>query len=1152
MNVFDLMAKISLDKSEYDNGLKDADREASSFGTKIGNGLATAAKIGAAAIAGASTAVGAMVKQSVAAYGEYEQLIGGAQLMFGEGYDFVAAKAKTAYKDVQLSQNEYLKQVNGFAVGLTTALGGNGQAAAELANDIVKAEADIVAATGNSAESVQNAFNGIMRGNYMMLDNLGLGIKGTKAGMQEVIDTVNKYNEAQGQATNYTIENTADAQKALVQYVEMQGMAGYASAEAAGTIQGSMASVKAAWEDLLSSMAQGTSGNRSILNFVEVASATMETLLPTVEKALFGVSKLVSSVAPIIARELPNLIDAILPNMLSAAVSLVTGIATALPDILTILTNAVMNALPDIIDAIIQIAPQLVLAAMTITTQIVAALPEIITLITDKLPELVTQIADVVSDNAPAFLAAGVALVTALGDGILSMVGLLDTDMTKDIDSVLKKAQEKLPQFLEKGVAFIEKMALGLLRALPTIVNNLSTIISKLFSFIVSNLPQFLEKGADIVIKIALGLIKALPQIIQSLGTMLTSMLTTIVQNLPKFIESGMKIIAQLIVGLVKAIPSIISTIGQLAIQIVNMLMATNWISIGKNIVEGLINGVKAMGSVFINAIVDLGKKALENIKSFFGIHSPSTVMRDQVGKQLALGVAEGVTKNESKAVKAMQEMGEKILSAAEKNLSNYKVYHDMSLQDEAEYWNEIRQKVAEGTQARIDADKKYFDAQKKYEEALKDLYKKLKEDEEKRQENIKKLKEKAYDVTKKFNEKYSETYNKMLDDLEKAQDKYNNGVAKLNEKLKENISKTEEDLAKDISKINEDMQKDIDKINEKYNQTIESRSKAIMGFTSLFDAVKKDEAIGKDILIGNLKDQVASLEDWDKQLDSLADRIGQENPLMQAIQSMGISSTETLKELNKMTDKELKEYVELYNKKQEIANARAIQENAALRQQSDAEIEAIQKDGESKIKAAQEKADELIKQYREQAEKDRKALQEELEKTTSEVKAEAEHEMDVLQRQYTEDMKELTETLGELGEGAGKSMMDGMAEGIQTRDSYVTEVARAAARRAYRAAMAELDIHSPSKKFAWLGRMIDEGFIQGIKQGAVKIESQIHDTFGMNDLTSSIKTSRVANVGNRGYNQIINITSPTALTPYEVARQTRNATKNMVLAMGV
>lgn len=158
MNLFELFIKIGVDDQASD--------KISSMSDKLAGGLKTAAKVGTAAVATAAAGIAAITKNAVENYAEYEQLVGGAELMFGEAFDSVMQKSQEAYKTVQMSQNEYLQQVNGFATGLKTALGGNEQAAADLAHKIIKAEADVVAATGNSQEAVQNAFNGIMKSNF--------------------------------------------------------------------------------------------------------------------------------------------------------------------------------------------------------------------------------------------------------------------------------------------------------------------------------------------------------------------------------------------------------------------------------------------------------------------------------------------------------------------------------------------------------------------------------------------------------------------------------------------------------------------------------------------------------------------------------------------------------------------------------------------------------------------------------------------------------------------------------------------------------------------------------------------------------------------------------------------------------------------------
>lgn len=287
MNVYELSASIVLNTGDFEESLNRAGQQTSAFGDVLKANLVSEAVIsGVKKIASAVVDVG---KASLAAYGDYEQLVGGAQLMFGDAYDYISQRSRQAYKNVQMSQNDYLRQVNGFAVGLKTAMGGNAKAAAELADKIVTAEADVVAATGNSQEAVQNAFNGIMKNNYTMLDNLQLGIVPTKEGFQSLIEKVNEWNEQNGRLTNYTIDNLADCQQALVDYIDMQGLSGYAAMEAADTLQGSVSSVKAAWEDLLSAI--GTGDENNVKNatdaLVDSLSAAAENIVPIV-KDIFG------------------------------------------------------------------------------------------------------------------------------------------------------------------------------------------------------------------------------------------------------------------------------------------------------------------------------------------------------------------------------------------------------------------------------------------------------------------------------------------------------------------------------------------------------------------------------------------------------------------------------------------------------------------------------------------------------------------------------------------------------------------------------------------------------------------------------------------------------------------------------------------------
>ena len=450
MNVFSLFAKIGLDTKDYEAGLKDSKGKFNNFADglkdaagKVGDVLLGIGKAAAAGVAAAGTALTALTKQSLDAYSEFEQLEGGTKLMFGDAADFIIQKSEEAFKTVQLSQNEYLEQVNGFAVGLKTALGGNEQAAAELADKIVSAEADIVAATGNTQEAVQNAFNGIMKTNYTMLDNLMLGITPTKEGMEEVIDTVNKWNAANGEATEYMIDNLADVQSALVDYVKMQGLAGYASKEAGSTITGSIASVKAAWQNFLT-------GNGTIEDFTAMLIPTVENIREKLDviipRITEGLTELIDQVSPYI----PDLIEETLPTIIKGASTLITGLSKRLPQLVTAILPSLTQGVVDVSVALVGVLPDLI-------SSLSHTIPIVVRTIMSKKDELLQTGKDIIAAVFPEGID---------GETVKKIVGKSDEIINKLIDGLLSDESitaflEAAPKLLDNIGDAIEKVLLG-------------------------------------------------------------------------------------------------------------------------------------------------------------------------------------------------------------------------------------------------------------------------------------------------------------------------------------------------------------------------------------------------------------------------------------------------------------------------------------------------------------------------------------------------------------------------------------------------------------------------------------------------------------------------------------------------------------------
>ena len=570
MNLLDLFVKISVQDEASEN--------VETLSGKFKNGLATAAKVGAAAVGAAATGIAVLTKNALNNYAEYEQLVGGAKLMFGEAYDYIADKAKNAYSTVQMSQNDYLQQVNGFATGLKTALGGNERAAAELADRIINAEADVVAATGNSQEAVQNAFNGIMKSNYTMLDNLQIGITPTKEGFQEVIDKVNGWNDANGRATAYQIENLADCQSALVDYIEMVGMQGYASREAADTIQGSVASMKGAWSNLLTGIADDNADFMALTgNFVDSVVAVGKNIIPRISVILGGISQLVSSASTTIIPMVITTITDNLPMLLQAAVTLVGALGQGIIDNLSAITQAAIDILFFLANGLIENLPTLIDGIVQVTLTIVQMLTS---------PDFLTQL-------------------------------------------------------IETAILLIMTLAQGLIDAIPQLIAAVPLIIGNLLAAIIVELPNIIQMGIDLLFALIDGIIQCIPELVAAVPTLIIAFINGIVNNLDKIILAAPQIIVSLITGIIGAIPELVAAVPRIIAAIADTIRKYDWGGIGKNIVQGLKNGIAGMWGNIKNWFNDKVNSLVSGVKRILGIHSPSKVFAG-IGGFMAEGLGEG------------------------------------------------------------------------------------------------------------------------------------------------------------------------------------------------------------------------------------------------------------------------------------------------------------------------------------------------------------------------------------------------------------------------------------------------------------------------------------------------------------------------------
>lgn len=484
LELFRLLGTIAIQNKDANEALEETSEQGEKTQNKLGNAFdkigSAAVKVGkvvAAGMAAGGAALVAIGKQAVESYAEYEQLVGGSQLMFGEAYDFIADKAANAYKNVQMSANDYLQQVNGFSVGLKTALNGDAKAAAELADKIITAEADIVAATGNSQEAVQNAFNGIMKSNFTMLDNLQLGITPTKEGFQEVIDKVNEWNAANGKATSYVIDNLADCQAALVDYVAMQGLAGYAANEGAATISGSIAAMKASWQNLLTGMADENQNLDALFSqFVNSVVTVGDNLIPRIQTMLPRIVDGISQLAKHLATNIPPIVESLLPSVLTGAVNIVAELVKNIPSLVSSIVAALVSTLQSYFSTIQENGAEML---EKITTGIEENLPKIV----EKAVEIISKLAEGLANNLPTIIKAAGEIIMALVQGLV-----------KSLPSLLKKAPEIIGSFAKAIIGAVGQVKEAGKSIMSGMWNGMKSVWSSLSSWVSDKLSWITDK----------------------------------------------------------------------------------------------------------------------------------------------------------------------------------------------------------------------------------------------------------------------------------------------------------------------------------------------------------------------------------------------------------------------------------------------------------------------------------------------------------------------------------------------------------------------------------------------------------------------------------------------------------------------------------
>ncbi|WP_179395728.1 phage tail protein [Lacticaseibacillus absianus] len=579
---------------------KQLDPEAESAGTSAGGKIGAGMKIAVAAGAAAAGAV--MVKTisaSLAEGAKLQQSLGGVETLFKSSADKVKDYANQAYRTAGLSANDYMENVTSFSASLLQSMGGNTAKAADKANMAMVDMSDNANKMGSNIGDIQNAYQGFAKQNYTMLDNLKLGYGGTQDEMKRLLTDATKIT-----GVKYNMSNLSDVYSAIHAIQGKLNITGTTAKEAASTFSGSFDSMKAAASNVLGKLSLGMD-----------IGPDLQALAGTVSTFLFQ-----------------NFIP------------MVTNILKALPGaVVTFVQTA---------------APQFIAAGMKLLSQLSSGF-------TTGMPEFISRLGDIqfaiqewLAAKLPTFLSAGVKILTNIANGIMQSLPQLISTASSMVIMFIGFLMQNLPKILNAGKDLLLGLVDGIIKNLPAIGKSAISAVARFLNVLEANYPKYAKSGMQILGQLVSGILQRLPKLISAVATLIKQFLAVVVQHLPQILVMGGKLLLSLIAGLIKSMPKLVGQVGKIGTSIINGLKKINLLDVGKNLIKGLWSGISNMAGWIISKIQGFGKGVLGSLKSFFKIHSPSRVMRDEIGRYLVEGLGVGIERYAGSAYDAMQSLG--------------------------------------------------------------------------------------------------------------------------------------------------------------------------------------------------------------------------------------------------------------------------------------------------------------------------------------------------------------------------------------------------------------------------------------------------------------------------------------------------------------
>lgn len=422
--------------------------------------------------------IGKIISDSINMGGALQQSLGGVETLFKDSADTVKEYAAQAYRTVGLSANDYMEQTTSFAASLLSSVSQDTDAAAQLANMAMVDMADNANKMGTDMQDIQNAYQGFAKQNYTMLDNLKLGYGGTQAEMQRLLNDATKIS-----GVKYDLGNLADMYSAIHIIQQEMDITGTTAKEAATTLTGSFAAMKAAAENVMGNWSTGADLTEPLQGLVETAQTFLVgNLLPMIGNVLAGIPELVYTLVPEILQSGTQLVT-----------SLAEGFTQGIPDFLS-------NALPQLLQFTEELranAGVFVDAGLNLITQLlnglIAGLPDLIAYV----PDIIINICGVINDNMPKILAQGVSIIVQLIAGLVQTVPSLLANWKKILEAVLSVISAI--NWLNIGKTILTGVANGVKSMGSSLLNAFKGGFSSALAWIKSLPSQAVQWGKNLI-----------------------------------------------------------------------------------------------------------------------------------------------------------------------------------------------------------------------------------------------------------------------------------------------------------------------------------------------------------------------------------------------------------------------------------------------------------------------------------------------------------------------------------------------------------------------------------------------------------------------------------------------------------------------------